>query len=181
MNGALALAAASTAPCAAVIAVTPPTALPPDPALATAYWEERAEPARRRRAGEIVAEHEATTDEDHRARLQEQFTRLRRWYDLDFDPSELDSLAVLNQAWVSSVFESGKAVDWPDTFKRVQLPVLLALGDYDFVAPPVAWSTAVLPPAATIHHFEKSSHTPYVEEPDTFLQVVEGWTNSNLA
>jgi pimeloyl-ACP methyl ester carboxylesterase len=180
MNGALALAAASTADCSGVIAVTPPSALPPDPGHSAAYWEERAEPERRRRAREIVATHEATSDEHERARLQDEFTRLRRWYRMDINPTELDALAILNETWISSVFESGKTVDWPNTFRRLQQPVLLALGDYDFVAPPVAWSADIIPSAATVHHFKKSSHTPYIEEPEEFIQVAAAWTKTHI-
>jgi pimeloyl-ACP methyl ester carboxylesterase len=175
MNGALALAAAATATCAGVIAVTPPATLPPDPAVPGAYWESHAEPARRHRAGQVVAAYEATSDEQERARLQGEFTRLHRWYDLDFDSTELDSLAVLNQAWISSVFDSGKAMDWQNTFRQLKQPVLLALGDYDFVAPPVAWTTENVPPSATVHHFAKSSHTPYLEESEAFIQVMQDW------
>lgn len=181
MNGALALAAASAAACAGVIAVTPPTALPPDAAAPAAYWERRAEDARRHRAREVVAAHEATSDEQERARLQDEFTRLRRWYDLDFDAAALDSLAVVDQAWISSVFESGKAVDWPNTFRQLKQPVLLVLGDYDFVAPPVAWTRENIPPSATVHHCTRSSHTPYVEEPEVFLRVVQSWMRADLS
>ena len=178
MNGALALAAATSAPCVGVIAVTPPAALPPDPALPTTYWEERAEPERRRRAKEIVDAHEATTDPEEKARLQTAFTDVRRWYDLDFDPAELDRFAgALDHSWITAVFEDGKHVDWPQTFRQIDQPVLLALGDYDFVAPPSAWADATrLPPHTTVHHFHRSGHTPYYEEPDEFLQVVERWT-----
>ena len=178
MNGALALAAATTASCRGVIAVTPPAALPPDPVAPTTYWDEHAEPERRRRAREIVAAHEATSDEDERKRLQEEFTRLRRWHDLDFDPTALDALAVLDETWIASVFESGKAVDWPATFRRLQVPVLLALGDYDYVAPPSVWTDDLLPPSTTVHHFERSGHTPYFEEPEAFLQIVDAWMST---
>lgn len=176
MNGCLALAAASTATCSGLIAVTPPSMLPPDPASATAYWESRAEPERRRRASQIIRAHEAATDEQERIRLQTEFARLRRWYDPNFDPTDLDALATLDETWVSSIFESGKAIDWPNTFRRVEQPVLLALGDYDFIAPPVAWTAELLPPAATVHRFNRSGHTPYLEETDEFMQVVEAWT-----
>ena len=180
MNGALALAAASNAACAGVIAVTPPTALPPDATAPARYWDARAEPNRRERARQVVAAHEATSDEQERTRLQEQFTRLRRWYDVDFDPTELDSLAVVDQGWISSVFESGKALDWPGIFRDVEQPVLLCLGDFDFVAPPDAWTSENIPPSATVHHFTRSSHTPYVEEPHAFLEVVRSWMQANV-
>jgi pimeloyl-ACP methyl ester carboxylesterase len=181
MNGALALAAAAGgAPCAGVIAVTPPAALPPDPTVTDAYWGERAEPERRRRARAIVEAHEATTDATERSRLQAAFTRLRRWYDLDLHPTELDARATLDEAWITSVFESGTAVDWTATFAQVPQPVLLALGTFDFVAPPTAWTADLVPPAATVEHFERSGHTPYYEEPDEFLRVVDRWTEAAL-
>ncbi|HVM06887.1 MAG TPA: alpha/beta hydrolase [Acidimicrobiales bacterium] len=179
MNGCLAFAAASTEACSGVIAVTPPSSLPPDQAAVAAYWESHAEPDRRRRANEIIKAHEAATSDEDRARLQSE-SRLRQWYDLEFDPTELDALATLNGNWVSSIFESGKAVDWQSLFRRLQQPVLLAFGEYDFVAPPGAWTAEVAPPAATLHLFKRSGHTPYVEETEEFLQVVAAWRAANV-
>jgi pimeloyl-ACP methyl ester carboxylesterase len=181
MNGCLALVAAATAACSGVIAVTPPPALPPDPAASTAYWDRQAEPERRRRANEIIKAHGAAVNAQARAKLESQFTRLRRWYDLDFDPTKLDALATLDEHWVSSIFESGETIDWRDAFRRLDQPVLLALGEYDFVAPPDAWTADLLPPAATVHRFEQSGHTPYVEQKEEFVETVAAWTTANIS
>ena len=175
MNGTLTMAAANATSCAGVIAVTPPPRLPPDPAAAAAYWESHADDERRGRARELVAAHEASTDDTERSSLQERFDRLRRWHDLDFDPADLDRLEEHDLGWVRSVFESGKDVDWRASISSVAVPILLALGQSDFVAPPTAWTGDITPPQASVHVFTRSGHTPYLEEADEFLQVTARW------
>lgn len=174
MNGTLALAAAASVANAGVIAVAPAAALPPDPALSTTYWQARAEPERKARAGELVAAHEAAVDADRPA-IRELHDRLRRWFDLSYDPTELDALATFDMGWVTAVFESGNQVDWPATFRAIDAPVLLALGDYDFVAPPSAWTDDVVPRRATVERFSRSGHTPFLEQPEEFVGAVERW------
>jgi pimeloyl-ACP methyl ester carboxylesterase len=85
MNGTLVLAAAAATPCRGVIAVAPPTSLSPNPDLSKAFWEARAEPARKKRTAEIVEAYERAGDDAEKQRLQGQFEHLRRWYDLDLD------------------------------------------------------------------------------------------------
>src|SRR5207248_2075690 len=120
MNGTLVLAAGSSVPCRGVIAVAPPSSLPASQADRAAYWEHKAEGGRRERGGKLIDERERTVDEQHKARLQERIDRLRRWYELDFDPTGLDALASGDiTPWVAAVFESGKLVDWPTVIKGV--------------------------------------------------------------
>jgi proline iminopeptidase len=181
MNGLLALAAATVSPCAGVIAVTPPSTLPPDPALSASYWDEKVDSGRRLRAQQLVRQHEASSDIDERKLLRQQYARLRQWYDPDFDSAELDSLATLNEEWITSVFDSGETIDWPTRLMQVEAPILLVLGAYDFVAPPTAWPSSSLPPHATVHLFDRSGHTPYVEQTDDFLRVVQNWADLSLS
>jgi pimeloyl-ACP methyl ester carboxylesterase len=176
MNGALALAAAagSATPMAGVIAVAPPPALRPDPSASTAYWDAKAEPARRRRGADLIAAHGRASDDEKRA-LQEAFDRLRRWYDLTFDPTEMDALASSDLSWVAAVFESGTSIDWPERLRSIHVPVLLALGEYDFVCPPTSWTDDLIPVGATVEVFPRSAHTPFLEQPDEFVEVVRRW------
>lgn len=176
MNGSLVLAAAAAgAACAGVIAVGAPPRLPSDLTLSSAYWEEHAEAHRLELAAEIVAAHEGATDDAERMKHRERYDRLRRWYDTSFDPTDLQRDVVIDLEWVQAVFDDAGSVDWSATTRAVECPVLLALGAYDFVSPPTAWTPANTPPHATIERFERSGHTPFVEEPAVFLDAVDRW------
>jgi pimeloyl-ACP methyl ester carboxylesterase len=148
-----------------VIAVGPPARLPPDVALSRAYWDVHAEPQRKALA--------ATRPEasDH----------LRRWYDPAFDSTELDRDIVIDFDWVQAIFDDAATVDWPATMQAVTCPVLLALGAFDFISPPTAWTPEVTPTRATTERFERSGHTPFVEQPDEFLDVVDRWLTTELS
>ena len=180
MNGTLALATAAATPCRGVIAVAPSPFLPPNPTESASYWEAKAEPERRRRAAAITADYEACGNDRDKEVLREHFDRLRRWYDLEFDPTELDRLAALSMEWIGAVFESGKRIDWPNTLRSLSCPVFLGLGEYDFIAPPTAWTEGLLPPSATVKMFPRSGHTPYVEQPAEFVDELASWVAATL-
>ena len=175
MNGTLVLAAAARLRCRGVIAVAPPPALPPSGSEERSYWEATADKPRRRRAAEIMAKAGETDDEGEKQRLWQDFDRLRRWYDPDFDTAALDTLAVPSPDWIAAVFASGEAIDGSALFQQVDVPVLLALGKYDFVVPMIGWTDANLPPTATVEVFERSGHTPYLEEPAEFVSALRRW------
>jgi proline iminopeptidase len=57
---------------------------------------------------------------------------------------------------------------------KFRMPVLVITGRYDMnVAPVVAWKIQKAIPGARLVIFERSSHFPFIEEPDRFRQVVE--------
>ena len=114
-------------------------------------------------------------DDAERARLRERYDRLRRWYDVEFDPTSLDALVQLDFAWVQSVFDSGATVDWPAVFASITCPVLLGLGEYDFIVPPTSWDGEVLPARMTLERFDRSGHTPFFEQPAEFEAAVDRW------
>jgi pimeloyl-ACP methyl ester carboxylesterase len=176
MNGTLALLASVDAPCVGVIAVTPAPALPLDPVKNAAYWEAKAEPERRQRAAAIVAAHNAADSGSEKARLVQEYGHLRQWRDLDYDSSTLDAFERdPGMHWVNAIFESAKAVDWPASFARIACPVFIALGEYDFLAPMTLWTPDLLPPHTTVEVFNRSGHSPYVEQPTEFVEAVERW------
>ncbi len=77
--------------------------------------------------------------------------------------------------WSRAVMTSGAAYDWPASFDAVRSPVLLALGEYDFLVPASPWLGAPPRRGWTIEVFEKSGHSPFVEQPDEFAAAVERW------
>jgi proline iminopeptidase len=182
MNGTLALAAAAAGNFGGVIAVTPAPSLPPNPQDNAAYWAAKAEPERRRRGAEIIEAYNASADAAEKETLQEAYNHLRQWYDLDFDSSALDALENLDRdfAWVGAMFADAANVDWTATMESVACPVLLALGEYDFMAPMSNWTEANRPRRATTEVFERSAHNPYVEQPQEFVAAVQRWLQANF-
>jgi proline iminopeptidase len=59
---------------------------------------------------------------------------------------------------------------------ELSVPLLLALGRYDYVVPHRLWDDiAPRLSGATVALFERSGHQPFVEEPERFADVVTGW------
>jgi pimeloyl-ACP methyl ester carboxylesterase len=173
MNATLVLAVAAQAACRGVIAVAPATQLPPDVDGTRAFWDTTAEPERKQRADAIRAEFDTADDAD-KPMLYVRYNNLRYFYDLDRPPPTPEEMTVAGD-WSQQVMASGAAVDWPATFDAVTVPVLLALGDHDFLAPPPLWLNNPTRPGWTTELFEQSGHAPYVEHPDAFVAAVRRW------
>jgi len=175
MNGLLALAAAASGTPQGVVSVCAPPTLPFDAAPALDYWDRNAEPERKREAEHLEAALEAASSDDERLGLRQALDNLRGWYDWSFDSSALDDLAIRSPGWVQSVIASGNEFDWSEAARAVTCPTLLAFGAFDFGVPPTLWDESALPRRAMVRVFEQSGHTPFVEEPEEFLSVVEQW------
>ncbi len=177
MNGTLALTAAAAHPdiFSGVLAVTAPPRLPPDPKAVTAYAH-AVEPERQeefdRRKTEAKRADEGSEEE---ARLWRRVDAVRRWHDWAFDATALDSLAVMDREWVSSIMADGEHHDWEDIISAVVCPALLILGRSDFVVPPMSWALDDLPENFAVEVFDRSGHTPPYEQPDEFDATVRGW------
>jgi proline iminopeptidase len=64
---------------------------------------------------------------------------------------------------------------WP-ALPLFKMPTLVLTGRYDInVAPSTAWKIHKAIPNSRWEVFEKSGHLPYFEEPEKFVQVVEGF------
>jgi proline iminopeptidase len=174
MNGALALAVAAVKPCRGVIAVAPPCGMPIDLEMLQANWDAHAEPDRKALASAIRAEYDAADDE-RKAALVQQYASLRSWYDFGEEHPSLGADSAELSAWVQDVMASGVDVDWPATFDAVSVPVFVALGRYDFLAPPTPWLEAPVADRWTIELFERSGHSPFVEQPDAFVAALDRW------
>ena len=175
MNGTLALATAAAMECGGVIAVGAPPCLPPSAEQLRSHWELEAEPERRRKAEALIAEYEQTHDAAARAALRERYDRLRRWHDLEFDPTEIDALAEVDMRWVEAIFEDAASVDWDATLRAVVCPALLVFGASDFLAPAALWNDDLHPPRTTVEVFARSGHTPFFEEPSEFVRASARW------
>lgn len=57
----------------------------------------------------------------------------------------------------------------------ITCPVLLAMGASDFLVPPSLWEAGTRPPRTTVEIFERSGHTPFVEEVEVFERRLLDW------
>ena len=54
----------------------------------------------------------------------------------------------------------------------IDVPALVVTGTYDLIPPSVAADLTGRLPRAVMHEFKESSHMPFVEEPEAFLDIV---------
>lgn len=103
------------------------------------------------------------------------------WYDENFDASNLwkdmkVNPEIMDYLW-GKVF---REIDITKNLDKLNSPVLLGLGRYDYWDPPYLWE-AIRPhfKDITIRVFEKSGHTPQYEEPELFDQELLQWLDSH--
>ncbi|MEN3272251.1 MAG: hypothetical protein V7636_1012 [Actinomycetota bacterium] len=102
----------------------------------------------------------------------------RRWFDRDRDTSSLDALMETRLEWVMDVFATAGSFDWDAARAAIDAPVLLVLGAHDGVVPPAMWPDARGVRDLTKVTVDRSAHTPFVEEPDAFVDAVSTWLSS---
>jgi proline iminopeptidase len=98
------------------------------------------------------------------------------WYDLNYDASPLWQGVPVNMDLIK-VFR-GFFTDYTLSWDPVQLnaPVLVVMRYHDYIIPHVLWDAA-LPRLqnVTFHLFERSGHTPQLEEHELFDQTLLEW------
>jgi proline iminopeptidase len=104
----------------------------------------------------------------------------RSWYQPDFDATALwlgvqVNMKIFDYLW-GKVFAE---IDITEDLEALTMPVFLGLGRYDFlVSPPWMWNEVRKKfRKLTFRVFEKSSHTPQLEEPELFDQELLRWVN----
>lgn len=142
-------------------------------ALADRRWAELVAPDRK-----AVFEREmAKLGADIAARPEERFKSLlirlgaKSWFMPDFDAAPLWRDVTVNNPVFDHLWgEVFRDIDIRSGLDRLAMPVLLALGQSDYlVAPAEAWDAYRGDFAdLTVRIFEKSSHTPQLEESDLF-------------
>ncbi len=99
------------------------------------------------------------------------------WYDPHYDAASLWDGAYVNVPQVERLFGALYAnYDVAQRPGQISAPTLIALGRYDYVVPYTQWDE---PKVALPHHthvlFDKSGHTPPLEEPTLFDQTLIEW------
>ena len=152
-------------------------------ALTERHWDEAVCPERRAR---LEADLRLLPDELAAAPERRFVTfciRLgaRSWYDPHFDAAPLWEGVRVNMAGIDRLWgEVFRDIDVADGLDRLEAPVLLALGRFDYlVAPHFAWE-----PLRgrfrdlTVRVFDRSSHTPQLEESRLFDEELLRWLES---
>jgi proline iminopeptidase len=104
----------------------------------------------------------------------------RSWFDATFDAAPLWEGVTVNMQMFDYVW--GKVfrdIDITKDIDKLKAPILLALGKYDFLVSPYSWDLIASKfKQLTIKLFEKSGHTPPLEESDLFDQTLLEWIAS---
>ena len=101
----------------------------------------------------------------------------RLWYDYNFDAGRLWEGVEINVVG-SNIIWGSMFENYPikERLSSIKLPILLALGRYDYFNPPHLWEKyRNLSFDFTIRIFEKSGHTPQLEEAHNFDYELLQW------
>lgn len=106
----------------------------------------------------------------------------RIWYDYTYDATPLwQDVTVIPEMFDYVWGNLFRNIDITKNLANFNNPVLLMLGRYDYWNPPHLWE----PLRSAFHHltirvFEKSGHTPQLEEPEFFNRELLYWLKNNL-
>jgi len=152
-------------------------------AVSDAYWLSQASDERKK----LLVKREAALTPDVRASLSDGELFVREyitaspwyWFDPTYDASWLwegvtPDMAVLNR--LGELLDPYHLSQGPG---RISVPVLIAQGRFEFGAPYTLWEAHRHElPRATLVLFERSAHTPPLEEPAKFDRVLLAWIDT---
>jgi proline iminopeptidase len=100
-----------------------------------------------------------------------------RFFDARFDAVPLFAEAEVKPALLGHLLgRLTPAWDVSADAASLRVPILVALGRYDYTVPHLLWSgVAEALPSATRQVFERSGHHPFFEEPEEFAATVTNW------
>jgi len=157
-----------------IIAGTPPSGdIPNMVAKSTSFFEQHASEERKAILRENMARLPPGTPPTQAIFAQTPM----RFFDPTFDAVPLFAEADFKPRLFEHVLGALTA-QWDVTADStsLQVPILIAHGRHDYVAPHTMWDgIADTLPNATLHLFERSGHQPFFEEPERFADVVVEW------
>lgn len=144
------------------------------------YFEESVCPGRKAAFAASMQKFIETGDQSFVARMLS--FGPRTWYDANFDASKLWEGVEINSVGAEIIWGSMFAdYDLSLALKAIKCPIFLALGRYDYFNPPHLWDKYREQLSdLTIRIFEKSGHTPQLEEPNNFDEELIGWLNKKI-
>jgi proline iminopeptidase len=159
-----------------------------------------------KKSHELIASHfQENASEDRKKYLEERMSRLpeaiasdpknafklfnifsgaKSWYDFKYDSSQLWEGMEINTSMFDHVWgEVFRDIDIKPGIEKIKMPVYLALGRYDYLMPPAYLWDPILPlfEDLKIQFFEKSGHTPQLEEPEAFDREILSWLKEKKA
>jgi proline iminopeptidase len=102
----------------------------------------------------------------------------KSWFDYNYDATKLWEGVEVNMTMFDYVWgEVFRDIDITENLDKLQAPVLLALGRYDYLVPPPYMWEPIRDKFSnlTIRIFERSSHAPQFEEPELFDKELLEW------
>ena len=162
-----------------VLIAMSPDSSPSSFAAADHYFSESACPERKA----LLAQNLATLEAEMAANPERAFiTRMLKfgpmiWYKYDFDASALwKDVEVIPEMFDYVWGKIFREMDVMAGVEKLKMPVFLGLGRYDYWKPPHLWEP-VRPKFSdmTVRVFEKSGHTPQLEESRAFDRELLSW------
>jgi pimeloyl-ACP methyl ester carboxylesterase len=122
------------------------------------------------------------TNETYRSMVRELLVSLVR--SSDYSPGDVMRTVRGISATQTALLPEIATVDLVRTLPRIDVPVVMAQGRLDQVAPGEAaesYATLLRAPRKELVWFENSAHTPHLEEPDKFHTLLMGVRAEELA
>lgn len=154
--------------------------------LIESYFQENASADRKEYFGQRMSQlGEAISEDPQNAfKLFNVYAGARSWYDFKYDSSWLWENIPVNTAFFDHVWgEIFRDIDIKPGLDKIEVPVYLALGKYDYLMPP-AYLWEPLRPLfrdLSVKFFERSGHTPQLEESETFDREILIWLKEKKA
>ncbi len=144
------------------------------------YFEESVCPERKAAFATSMQRFNESGDQSFVARLLSFGPRI--WYDENFDASKLWEGIEVNSVGARIIWGSMFAdYDLAQALKAIKCPIFLALGRYDYFNPLHLWGKYREHALdLTVRIFEKSGHTPQLEEPDNFDEELMRWLDNKI-
>jgi proline iminopeptidase len=144
------------------------------------YFEESVCPERKTAFATSMQKFVESGDQSFVARLLSFGPRI--WYDENFDASKLWEGVEVNSVGAGIIWGSMFAdYSVANALKAISCPIFLALGRYDYFNPPHLWEKYRDHASdLTIRIFEKSAHTPQLEESNNFDEELIRWLDNKI-
>lgn len=167
-----------------VLLAISPESTPASFEAADQYLADSVDPARKAALAESLSHLEADMQADPAHGFIHYSLRSgpRIWYDYTFDARYLWQGVETNQAMFDYVWgHLFRKLDITSGLEAFNLPVFVGLGRYDFWNPPHLWNAV----RGKFHDirirvFEKSGHTPQLEQPDDFDRELLAWMQEKI-
>ena len=163
-----------------VLIASSPTAGPEIYKEADRYFEESVCPKRKAAFATSMQKFVESGNQSFVARMLSFGPRI--WYDENFDASKLWEGVEVNSVGAGIIWGSMFAdYDLASALKAIKYPIFLALGRYDYFNPPHLWEKYREHASdLTVRIFEKSAHTPQLEESNNFDEELIRWLDNKI-